>query len=157
RADLILLAVRTGEEGHKGLSFVLFPTKTNGFTVAKKLEKVGMMASDTAELLFEDCRVPRRYVLGELHKGFYYIMQNFQGERLAAALGAVAGMDRAMALALEYARMRKAFGSRVGEFQVWRHRFAEHATRIEAGRWLVYRALDLLNRGQPALREVTMA
>jgi citronellyl-CoA dehydrogenase len=157
RADLILLAVRTGEEGHKGLSFVLFPTRTKGFTVVKKLEKVGMLASDTAELLFEDCRVPRRYVLGEMNKGFYYIMQNFQGERLAAAIGAVAGMDRAMALALEYARTRKAFGSRIGEFQVWRHRFAEHSTRIEAGRWLVYRALDLLNRGQPALREVTMA
>jgi citronellyl-CoA dehydrogenase len=157
RADLILLAVRTGEEGHKGLSFVLFPTKTKGFTVVKKLEKVGMMASDTAELAFEDCRVPRRYVLGEMNKGFYYIMQNFQGERLAAAIGAVAGMDRAMACALEYAGTRKAFGSRVGEFQVWRHRFAEHSTRIEAGRWLVYRALDLLNRGQPALREVTMA
>jgi citronellyl-CoA dehydrogenase len=157
RADLILLAVRTGDETHKGLSFVLFPTKAKGFTVAKKLEKVGMMASDTAELLFEDCRVPRRYILGEMNKGFYYIMQNFQGERLAAAIGAVAGMDRAMALALEYGGKRKAFGSRVGEFQVWRHRFAEHSTKIEAGRWLVYRALDLLNRGKPALREVTMA
>jgi citronellyl-CoA dehydrogenase len=157
RADLILLAVRTGEEGHKGLSFVLFPTKTKGFTVVKMLSKVGMLASDTAELNFEDCRIPQRYLLGEMNRGFYYIMQNFQGERLAAALGAIAGMDRAMAAALEYARTRKAFGTAIGKFQVWRHRFAEHFARIEAGRWLVYRALDLLNRGQPALQEVTMA
>jgi citronellyl-CoA dehydrogenase len=157
RADLILLAVRTGEEGHKGLSFVLFPTKTMGFTVVKALNKVGMLASDTAELNFDDCRVPQRYVLGEMNKGFYYIMQNFQGERLAAALAAVAVMDRAMASALEYAATRKAFGTAIGKFQVWRHRFAEHFARMEAGRWLVYRALDLLNRGQPALQEVTMA
>jgi alkylation response protein AidB-like acyl-CoA dehydrogenase len=157
RADLILLAVRTGDEGHKGISFVLFPTKTKGFTVAKKLNKVGMLASDTAELHFNECRIPQRSILGEMNKGFYYVMQNFQGERLAAALGAIAGMDRAMACALEYAHQRKAFGSPIGQFQVWRHRFAEHFARIEAGRWLVYRALDLLNRGEPALQEVTMA
>jgi citronellyl-CoA dehydrogenase len=157
RADLILLAVRTGEDGPRGVSFVLFPTRTRGFSVARKLSKVGMLASDTAELSFDECRIPQRYVLGEMNKGFYYIMQNFQGERLAAALGAVAGMERAMACALEYAHSRKAFGSSIDQFQVWRHRFAENLTRIEAGRWLVYRALDLLNRGQPALREVTMA
>jgi citronellyl-CoA dehydrogenase len=157
RADLILLAVRTGEEGPRGISFVLFPTKTKGFSVARKLSKVGMLASDTAELSFDECRIPQRYVLGEMNKGFYYVMQNFQGERLAAALGAVAGMERAVACALEYARSRKAFGSSIDQFQVWRHRFAENLTRIEAGRWLVYRALDLLNRGEPALREVTMA
>jgi citronellyl-CoA dehydrogenase len=125
--------------------------------VARKLSKVGMLASDTAELTFDECRVPQRYVLGEMNKGFYYVMQNFQGERLAAAIGAIAGMDRAMASALEYAGNRKAFGSPVGQFQVWRHRFAENFTKIEAGRWLVYRALDLLNRKQPALKEVTMA
>jgi citronellyl-CoA dehydrogenase len=157
RADLILLAVRTGDEGPRGISFVLFPTRTKGFSVARKLSKVGMLASDTAELSFDECRIPQRYVLGEMNKGFYYIMQNFQGERLAAALGAVAGMERAMGCALEYARSRKAFGSSIDQFQVWRHRFAENLTRVEAGRWLVYRALDLLNRGQPALREVTMA
>jgi citronellyl-CoA dehydrogenase len=157
RADLILLAVRTGEEGYKGISFVLFPTKTKGFTVAKKLSKVGMLASDTAELHFDECRVPQRYVLGEMNKGFYYVMRNFQGERLAVAIAAVAAMERAMACALEYAASRKVFGNPVGQFQVWRHRFAENFAKIEAGRWLVYRALDLLNRNQPALREVAMA
>ena len=90
RADFIILAVRTGEEGHKGVSLVLFPTRTKGFAVGKKLKKVGNLSSDTAELFFDNCRIPRRYLLGELNRGFYYTMHNFQGERLASAIGAVA-------------------------------------------------------------------
>ncbi len=157
RADFIILAVRTGGEGHKGVSMVLFPTKTKGFSVGKKLKKVGNMASDTAELFFDECRVPMRNVLGELNKGFYYVMHNFQGERLAAAILALAGSEKAVRDALDYGKNRTAFGQPVRNFQVWRHRFAEHLTNIEAGRWLTYRALDLLNRGQKAVREVTMA
>jgi citronellyl-CoA dehydrogenase len=157
RADFIILGVRTGEEGHKGISFVLFPTKTKGFSVGKKLDKIGMLSSDTAELFFDECRVPKRYLLGEMNRGFYYIMQNFQGERLAAAIGALAGMDRAIQHALDYGMERSAFGKPVRQFQVWRHRFAEHLTNIEAGRWLVYRAVDLMNRGQKCVREITMA
>src|SRR5690242_8071441 len=91
RADFIILAVRTGEEGHKGISFVILPTKTKGFSVGKKLKKVGNMASDTAELFFDECRIPMRNLLGEMNQGFYYVMHNFQGERLAAAILAVAG------------------------------------------------------------------
>src|SRR5947199_873039 len=98
-----------------------------------------MMASDVAELAFDECRIPQRNILGEMNRGFYYVMQNFQGERLAAAIGSIAGMDRAVECALEYAAKRKAFGTPIDKFQVWRHRFAEHLTRIEAGRWLVYR------------------
>jgi len=70
--------VRTGAEGHKGISLVLFPTKTKGFTVGKKLKKIGNLASDTAELFFDECRVPVRNILGEKDRGFYYIMENFQ-------------------------------------------------------------------------------
>ena len=157
RADFIILAVRTGGEGHKGVSLVLFPTKTNGFSVGKKLKKVGNMASDTAELFFDECRIPTRYVLGELNKGFYYIMHNFQGERLAAALGAVSAAEKAVRYALDYGAERNAFGQPIRNFQVWRHRFAEHLTNIEAGKWLTYRALDLMNRGEKCVREVTMA
>jgi alkylation response protein AidB-like acyl-CoA dehydrogenase len=157
RADFIVLGVRTGEEGHKGISLVLVPTKTEGFSVGKKLRKVGNLASDTAELFFDECRVHRRSVLGELNKGFYYIMHNFQGERLAAAIGALASMDYAVRKAQEYGAGREAFGTPVRKYQVWRHRFAEHLTGIEAGRWLVYRALDLMNRGQRAVKEITMA
>jgi alkylation response protein AidB-like acyl-CoA dehydrogenase len=157
RADFLILAVRTGDEGHKGVSLVLFPTATKGFSVGKKLKKVGNMASDTAELFFDECRIPRRYVLGELNQGFYYVMRNFQGERLAAAILALAGMERSLELALAYGAERTAFGTAIRKNQVWRHRFAEHMTAIEAGKWLVYRAVDLMNRGRKCVREITMA
>src|SRR5260221_6167775 len=157
RADFIVLAVRTGGEGKKGISLVLFPTKTKGFSVGKKLKKIGNLASDTAELFFDECRIPKRNILGEKNKGFYYVMNNFQGERLAAALHSIGSMDRALQMAIEYGTQRKAFGQPVGSFQVWRHRFAEHLTSLEAARWLVYRALDLMNRGERCTREVTMA
>lgn len=157
RADYIVLAVRTGGEGHKGISLVVFPTSTKGFSVGKKLKKIGNLASDTAELFFDECRVPTRYILGEKDKGFYYIMENFQGERLVASLGALAAMDKGLRYAIDYGHERTAFGSQVGRFQVWRHRFAEHLTAVEAGRWLTYHALDLVNRGKRAVKEITMA
>jgi citronellyl-CoA dehydrogenase len=157
RADYIVLAVRTGGEGYKGISLVLFPTKTKGFSVGKKLKKIGNLASDTAELFFDECRLPTRYILGEKDRGFYYIMENFQGERLVASLGALAAMDKALRWAIDYGHDRNAFGQQIGKFQVWRHRFAEHLTAVEAGRWLTYRALDLVNHGKRAVREITMA
>ena len=157
RADFIVLAVRTGGEGHKGVSLVLFPTATKGFSVGKKLKKIGNLASDTAELFFDECRVPVRNILGEKDRGFYYIMENFQGERLVASLGAIAAMDKGLRYAIDYGHERTAFGSPIGKFQVWRHRFAEHLTSVEAGRWLTYHALDLVNRGKRAVREITMA
>ena len=157
RADFIVLAVRTAEDRYKGISFVLFPTKTRGFSVGKKLDKIGMLSSDTAELFFDECRIPKRYVLGEMNRGFYYVMENFQGERLAASLGALYGMDRMMEAAMSYGLERSAFGTPIRKNQVWKHRFAEHLTAIEAGRWLCYRALDLMNRGQKCVREITMA
>jgi citronellyl-CoA dehydrogenase len=147
RADFIILAVRTGGEGHKGVSLVLFPTKIKGFSVGKKLKKVGNMASDTAELFFDECRIPQRYILGEMNRGFYYVMHNFQGERLAAAILALAACEKSVT----------AFGNPIRHYQVWRHRFAELLTNIEAGKWLTYRALDMLNRNQKCIREITMA
>ena len=157
RADFMVMAVRTGGEGHRGISMVLFPTDVKGFSVGKKLKKVGNLSSDTAELFFDNCRIPARYVLGELGKGFYYTMHNFQGERLAAAISNVAMMERAIEYAVAYGRERRAFGRPIGQFQVWKHRFAEHLTSVEAAKWLTYRALDLINRGERAVREITMA
>ena len=135
RADFIVLAVRTGEAGHRGISLVLFPTRTPGFSVGKKLKKVGNLCSDTAELFFDDCRIPARYILGEKNRGFYYIMHNFQGERLASAMMMVASMARCLDLAVQYGKERAAFGNPVGSYQVWRHKFAEHRTSVEAARW----------------------
>jgi citronellyl-CoA dehydrogenase len=157
RADFILLAVRTAEDRYKGITFVLFPTDVKGFSVGKKLKKVGNLASDTAELFFDNCRIPKRYVLGEMNRGFYYVMENFQGERLVSAIGAVYAMERAIELAKAYGKEREAFGQPLGQFQIWRHKFAEMDTQVEAAKWLTFRALDLFNRKLKAIREITMS
>ena len=157
RADFLTLAVRTGEAGHGGLSLLTFPTDVKGFTVSKKLDKIGNHASDTALLFFEDCRVPRRFLLGEENQGFVQVMQNFQGERLAAALTAVAAMDLMLEDTILYGRDRRAFGRPLVSMQVWRHKLAEHRSALEAARWLTYRAADLFNRGVVAQKEISMA
>ncbi len=157
RADFITLAVRTGEPGYGGISLLTFPTDCKGYSVSKKLQKVGNLASDTALLFFEDCRVPVRYLLGEENQGFYHVMTNFQGERLVAAIGAVAGMDRLVEDAIRYGGERSAFGKPLAKFQVWKHKLVEHLTAIEAARWLTYRAVDLFDRKEAAVKEISMA
>lgn len=157
RADFITLGVRTGDDGFGGISLLTFPTDVKGFSVGRKLDKIGNLASDTAELFFDECRVPRRFLLGQENMGFYHIMTNFQGERLVAALSAMAGMEKAVREAIKYGTERSAFGRPIGKFQVWRHKFAEHLSAIEAAKWLCYRAVDLADRGEPAVREITMA
>lgn len=157
RADFLTLAARTGSDGYKGVSLFTFPTDVKGYSVGKKLKKVGNLASDTAEIYFDECRIPARYLLGEENQGFYHIMTNFQGERLVGALAAMAGMEKAVRQALQYGHERTAFGRPIVKFQIWRHKFAEHLTNIEAARWLCYRAVDLINRGESATREISMA
>ncbi len=157
QADWITLSVRTGEEGYKGISLVTFPTDVKGFEVGKKLDKLGMHTSDTALLFFDNCRIPQRYVLGEENKGFYYIMKNFQGERMGAAVMCCAESQMMIDDALKYGRERKAFGRPIGTFQVWRHKFADRLTELEAASQLVYHAADLFNRGEKCVKEVSMA
>ena len=158
RADFITLAVRTGDDGYGGITLLVFPTDVKGFSVGKLLKKIGNKASDTAELFFEDCRVPIRYRLGQENAGFYHIMTNFQGERLVAAVGCVHGMELAIREAIEYGRGRKAFGRPIVKFQVWKHKLVEHLTAIEAARRLTYYAVDKFNRTpQLATKEITMA
>ncbi|MFL5426996.1 MAG: acyl-CoA dehydrogenase family protein, partial [Myxococcales bacterium] len=157
RADFITLAVRTGGAGYGGVSLLTFPTDAKGFSVSKKLEKIGNLSSDTALLFFEDCRVPARYLLGEENEGFYHVMTNFQGERLVASVGAVAGMQQMVDDAIRYGNERSAFGKPLVKFQVWRHKLVEHLTAIEAARWLTYRACDLFARKEPAVKEISMS
>ncbi|MBI5479674.1 MAG: acyl-CoA dehydrogenase family protein [Deltaproteobacteria bacterium] len=157
RADFITLAVRTGGPGFGGVSLVILPTDVKGFTVARKLKKMGNHASDTAELAFEDCRVPQRYLIGDENQGFKYIMMNFQGERLIAAIAANAAARQALDESVKYGRDRQAFGRPIGTFQVWRHQFAELYAQVEASKWLTYRACDLFNRKQQATTEITMS
>lgn len=159
RADFITLAVRTGDPGFGGISFIVVPTDVKGYEVGNKLKKVGNLSSDTAEIFLEDVRVPKRFRLGEENEGFYHIMTNFQGERLVAALIAVAGMDLMIKDALQYGSEREAFGRPIIKFQVWRHKFAELLTQLEAARQLTYMACDKFNTLEDGLptKEVTMA
>ena len=157
RADFITLAVRTGPDGFGGISLVMFPTDTKGYKVTRKLEKLGNHCSDTAELYFEDCRIPAKNLLGRENAGFYYIMQNFQGERLVGSISAVSGAQRMLDQTITYCRDRKAFGRSVIGFQTVRHMIVQLEAEIEAARQLCYRAVDLLVRGENATREITMS
>ena len=157
RADFITLAVRTGEPGYGGVSLLTFPTDVKGFQVSKKLDKVGNLSSDTAILFFEECRVPVRYLLGEENEGFYHVMTNFQGERLTAAIAAVAAMEQMVAGALKYGHERSAFGKPLIKFQVWRHKFVEHLSHIEAAKRLTYHAVELFEAKENPVKEISMA
>ncbi len=157
RADFLTLGVRTGGPGHTGVSLVTFPTDVKGFSVSKKLDKVGNLASDTAILYFEDCRIPRRYLLGQENQGFSHIMMNFQGERLVAALCAVSAMDLMIEDALAYGKERQAFGKPLLGFQVWRHKLVEHMAAMEAARRLTYHAVACFDAKENAVREISMA
>jgi acyl-CoA dehydrogenase len=158
RADFVVTAVKTTQEGgHQGLSFLIVEKGMDGFSVSRKLDKMGWRASDTGELAFQDVFVPEENLLGEENKGFYLIMANFQWERLLMALGAVGSMFNLFETALAYAGERTAFGRPIGSHQVLRHKLAEMAVRAEAGRAITYNALRLFAEGHDAIKEVTMA
>jgi acyl-CoA dehydrogenase len=158
RADVVVTAVKTSAEGgHGGLSFLLIEKGMEGFAVSKKLEKLGWHASDTAELSFQDVFVPDENLLGEENKGFYLIMANFQWERIAMSLGAVAAMGWLLEQSVAYAREREQFGRPLGKHQAIRHKVAGMAVKLEASRSLTYHALRLFHDGQDATREVTLA
>jgi acyl-CoA dehydrogenase len=146
RADFYVTAVRTGDAGHGGLSFLVIE-RGEGVS-ASALSKLGWRASDTAELAFDEVFVPDEHVVGELGRGFYLIMANFQWERLVMALGAVGAMRRTLERVAE---------ELAGRGQAVRHRVAELATRAEAGTAMTYHALRLFLGGADAVREVTMA
>ena len=139
RADVIVLVTKTDPDaGYDGFTLFLVPMDPPGVIREKKLEKLGMHASDTALLAFQDVRVPAAAVLGQDGKGFYHIMWELQGERLIGAAGCVAGAQRCFERTLQYAKEREAFGREIGHFQVIRHKFAEMATKIETARQMVY-------------------
>ena len=118
---------------------------------------MGMHASDTALLAFQDVRVPASAMLGQEGKGFYHIMWELQGERMIGAAGCVAGAQKCFERTLEYAKEREAFGKAIGHFQVIRHKFAEMATKIESARQLVYMTAWRFANGEYPVREISMA
>ena len=163
RADFIVLVVKTDPEArHEGISLMVVDLRDEGgehvpgFTVSRELEKMGMHASDTGELAFEDVRVPAENLLGQEGKGFYHISWELQGERLVAAIGCVSGAERVFERTLEYAKEREAFGRPIGRFQAIRHKFAEMATKIEAGKQLNYLTAWRFANGEYPVREISM-
>ncbi len=158
RADVIVLVTKTDPDaGYDGFTLFLVPMDAPGVIREKRLQKLGMHASDTALLAFQDVRVPASAVLGQVGKGFYHIMWELQGERLIGAAGCVAGAQHVFDQTLEYAKERKAFGRSIGQFQVIRHKFAEMATKIETARQMVYTTAWRLQNGGYPVREISMA
>jgi len=153
RADFITTAVRTGGEGHGGISMLVIESDTPGFTVSGKLKKTGWWASDTAELAFEDCRVPASNLIGQEGTGFLMIMMNFVTERLMVAGQCVAIAELAYRESVAYAKGRRAFGKNLTGFQVIRHKLADMATRIAAARALTGECVMRYLKGEqtPAL------
>ncbi|HCG0870285.1 acyl-CoA dehydrogenase family protein [Pseudomonas aeruginosa] len=157
RADYYTVAVRTGGEGFAGISLLLVEKGTAGFNVGRKLKKMGWWASDTAELFFDDCRVPAENLIGVENAGFACIMANFQSERLALAVMANMTAQLALEESLRWAREREAFGKPIGKFQVLRHRLAEMATQLEVSREFTYRQAAKMAAGKSVIKEISMA
>jgi alkylation response protein AidB-like acyl-CoA dehydrogenase len=158
RADAIVLVTKTDPAaGHDGFTLFLVPMDLPGVARGQRLEKLGMHASDTALLSFQDVRVPASAVLGEVGKGFYHIMWELQGERLIGAAGTVATAQHCFDRTLRYALERRAFGREIGHFQVIRHKFAEMATKIESAREMVYTTAWRHANGEYPVREISMA
>jgi len=157
RADQLTCAVRTGGEGAHGVSLLVIEADSPGYSVSDRLKKTGWWASDTAEIYFDNCRVPVENLLGRENEGFYGIMANFQYERLMLAV--MANMTARLALeeSLRYARERKAFGKTLMGFQVTRHKLAEMATLVEAGTEFTYRVAAKIGAGEDQIKEVSMA
>ncbi|MCG8530269.1 MAG: acyl-CoA dehydrogenase family protein, partial [Desulfovibrionales bacterium] len=148
RADQLTCAVRTGGPGAKGISFLVIDSNTPGYSVGRRLKKMGWWASDTAEIFLDDCRVPMENLIGEENKGFYTIMENFQTERLF--LSVMANMTAQLALeeAMAYTKERQAFGKTLKDFQVTRHRLVDMATLVEVSREFTYRVAARMNAGE---------
>ena len=157
-ADLCFVAAKTDTAaGSKGISMFIVQKGTKGFSVGRKLDKMGWRCSDTAELVLDGCRVPAANLLGEEGKGFYAVMRNFQNERIAIAAMATGESARAIELTLDYVRTRKAFGAPLWDKQAIRQRLSMLAARVEAGRHLVLHAASLDAQGRDCVKEVSMA
>ena len=158
QADWMCLLANTGDGPvHRNKSLICVPMKTPGVNVARKLDKLGMRASDTAQIFFDNVRVPQRFRVGEEGVGFVYQMQQFQEERLWAAAGGLVKMERVVADTIEYTRGRVAFGQSILDNQVVHFKLAELQTKIELLRSLVYRAVEEYLTGADITNLASMA
>jgi acyl-CoA dehydrogenase len=157
-ADVVFVAAKTNAKakGSRGISMFIVERGAAGFSVGRKLEKQGWRSSDTAELVFEDCRIPAAQLLGEENKGFYSIMRNFQNERLVLSAMAVGEATEALRMTRQYVKNRKAFGATLWDKQAIRQRLSMLEAKVEAARQLLYFSAWRMGRDLDSVREVSM-
>ena len=155
--DLYFVAARTDAEnkGSRGISMFIVEKGTPGFRVGRALKKQGWLSSDTAELVFEDCRIPAGNLLGEENRGFYAIMRNFQTERIALGAMAIGHCQTALKLTLDWVMGRKAFGATLFDMQTIRQRLAMLDAKVQAARAFLYHCAWLVTQGRECVREVS--
>jgi len=159
-ADLVVLVCKTDLKAnppHRGISLFVVEAGTPGFKKGKKLRKIGQHANDTSELIFEDVRVPRTNLLGEEGKGFYYLMEKLQQERLLVAIQCMASAEKMLELTIDYVKQRQAFGTTISNFQNTQFKIAEMATELQIGRAFVDRLILEHMKGKSIVTEVSMA
>ncbi|PZF99447.1 acyl-CoA dehydrogenase family protein [Micromonospora deserti] len=156
-ADLVVVVARTADQGAHGVSLIAVETGTPGFTRGRRLAKVGLKANDTAELFFDDCRVPAENLIGTENHGFYHLMANLPRERLGIAVAAVAAAEKLLALTVDYARSRQAFGRPIGSFQHNRFVLAELDTEVTIARTFVNHCVAEFNAGRLSVTDAAKA
>ena len=159
RCDAIVLVTRTGrqEDGAGAITLFLVDSDRPGFTVERKIRKIGMHASDTAQLAFTDVVVPDDAVLGEVGHGFAELMWQLQGERLIGSAGGIAGAEAALEYTVRYCRERQAFGRPLVGFQVTRHKLADMLTDITIVKSFIHRLAERWDAGEYPVAEISMA
>ena len=158
--NLFLVVVKTdpnAEPKHRGISLLMIEEGTPGFTKGRKLDKVGMHSQDTAELYFEDCRVPAANLIGNEGKGFGYLMEKLQQERLIVALAAQTASEDMLEMTLDYVKSREAFGKPIGSFQNTQFKLAEIATKVELGKTFLESLIEDHLAGKDVVTKVSMA
>ncbi|HLJ20663.1 MAG TPA: acyl-CoA dehydrogenase family protein [Stellaceae bacterium] len=155
--DIFFVAAKTGDPGrNRDISMFIVEKGTPGFRVARPLKKHGWLSSDTAELVFEDCRIPAGNLLGEENRGFYALMKNLQNERIVMGAQAMGEAAKAIELTLDWTMQRKAFGRTLWENQTVRHRLAMRAAEVEAAKALIYETAWRDSQGEQVTKEVSM-
>ncbi|RFU62983.1 acyl-CoA dehydrogenase family protein [Peribacillus glennii] len=160
QSDLIIVACKTDPNAvpkHKGVSLIAVERDTPGFSRGRKLDKVGLHCQDTAELIFEDCRVPKENLIGAEGKGFTYLMEKLQQERLVVAIAAQVAAEDMLEMTLDYVKSREAFGKPIGKFQNTQFKIAEMATEIEMGRAFLDQLIASHIAGEDIVTKVSMA
>ncbi|GAA1544514.1 acyl-CoA dehydrogenase family protein [Dactylosporangium maewongense] len=157
-ADLVVVVAKTDPAlGAHGISLFVVESGTPGFTRGRRLEKVGLKANDTAELFFDDCRIPADHLLGQENSGFYHLMANLPRERLGIAVAAVASAEQVLAITLDYAKTRQAFGKPIGSFQHNRFVLAELDTEVTIARTFLNQCIVEQNAGRLTVADAAKA